>query len=87
MVLNKIKKHQAVLRKEVREKTINYMLAAFGFVAGLAWNEAIKSFIEKIFPHSSNSVVAKFTYAILVTVFIVMMTIYLVRFIDKKEEK
>jgi hypothetical protein len=34
------------LRLKVREQTVNYILAAFGFVAGLAWNEAIKSLID-----------------------------------------
>ena len=49
MVLKKIKEHQSILRKEIKEKTIGYILAAFGLVAGLAWNEAIKSFIDQFF--------------------------------------
>ncbi|MEK9171243.1 MAG: DUF5654 family protein, partial [Patescibacteria group bacterium] len=38
------------LSKQVREKTTGYILAAFGLVAGLAWNDAIKSTIDRFFP-------------------------------------
>ena len=38
--LQKIKQEGAELKKEVREKTLGYILTAFGLVAGLAWNEA-----------------------------------------------
>ena len=83
--LSKIKEEQAKISKEVKERTISYIMAAFGLVAGLAWNEAIKDLIDQIFPRSGSGVLIKFTYAIVVTVFIVFITIYLVKFIEKKE--
>jgi len=53
--------------KEVKESVVGYITAAFGLVAGLAWNEAIKSFIEFLFPLSKNTLLAKFVYAGILT--------------------
>lgn len=74
------------LRKEIKEKTIGYILAAFGFVAGLAWNEAIKSLIDQFFPDNANSILIKFVYAIIVTIVVVLITVYLIKLTDKKNE-
>jgi len=85
VVLKRFKEGQARLRREIREKTTGYILAAFSFVAGLAWNEAIKSFIDQFFPNK-DSILIKFLYAVIVTVIIVVVTIYLVSLTEKKEE-
>ncbi len=84
--LGKIKKESEKIKKEVRERTIGYIVAAFGLVTGLAWNEAIKSLIEYIFPLSRNSLLLKFVYAILITLVLVFISIYLVK-LFKDEEK
>jgi uncharacterized membrane protein YidH (DUF202 family) len=73
------------LREEARERTLGFVLAALGFVAGLAWNDAIKAFIEQVFPIGQNTLTAKFIYAILVTVVVVIVTVYLVRWVQKEE--
>jgi len=74
------------LQKEARKRVVTYITAAFGLVAGLAWNDAIKSLIEYWFPVNQGSVTAKFVYALLVTAILVVVTMYLVRlFKDKKE--
>lgn len=83
--LRKIKEQEVRLRKEIKEKTTGYILAAFSFVAGLAWNEAIKSLIDQLFPFSKDGILVKFFYAVIVTLVIVIMTIYLVKLIEKKE--
>ena len=80
---DKTKKKQSTFTEEVRERTAGYIMAGFGFVAGLAWNDAIKSFIEHIFPLSSGAIAAKFVYAVLITVVIVIVGNYLLR-ADKK---
>lgn len=77
--LQKIKSESAQLRQEVRQKTTDLILAAFGFVAGLAWNEAVKALIEEVFPAHNNSVWAKLTYALLVTLLVVLVSVYFVR--------
>ena len=84
MVLKKVKEEQS-LRKEIKERTVGYILAAFGLVAGLAWNEAIKGLIDQFFPNS-GSVAIKFIYAVIVTIIIVLVSVYLVRLTGKKEK-
>jgi C4-dicarboxylate transporter len=77
--LQRMKENQEKLRKDVLEKTIGYILTAFGFVAGLAWNDAIKALIDDLFPLDKNGIVVKFVYAVLVTLMVVMVTILFVK--------
>lgn len=72
--LKEIKNKSAELESSVREKTVGYITAAFGLVAGLAWNDAVKALIEKLFPGSGGSVFAKFGYALLITAAVVLVT-------------
>lgn len=74
------------VRKEFKEKTSGYILAAFGLVVGLAWNEAIKSFIMYFFPEQHNTLAAQFIYAIALTVILVLVTISLVRFFGTDDQ-
>lgn len=75
-------------QRAARERTFEYLLAAFGFVAGLAWNDAVKALIEELFPLAKNTIVAKFLYAILVTLAVVWITVYLARiFREQKREE
>lgn len=81
----------AHLRKEIGERTIGYLVAAFGLVAGLAWNEAVKALIEEFVPLESDAIWVKFAYAFIVTVVLVFVSVYLVRLIgahhDERNEK
>jgi len=81
-IKNKIIEEQERIAKEIKEKTIGYIITALGIVAGLAWNDAIKTTIEYVFPLDSNSVVAKILYALLVTILIVLVSVYLMRISD-----
>ncbi len=85
--VGKFKKEEERIKKEVKERTIAYIIAAFGLVAGLAWNEAIRTLIENLFPISKNTVLAKFIYAVLMTFIVVVITVYLMRLIKKDEIK
>jgi len=82
--LKKIAEEQKKIGLQVKEKTFGYILAALGFVVALAWNDAIKSFIEALFPLDKNSLWAKLIYALIVTIIIVVATIFLTR---KTEEQ
>lgn len=77
--IRKIAEQQKKIGIEVKEKTMGYVLAALGFVVGLAWNDAIKALIDNLFPLDKNGIWAKFVYALLVTVIIVVATIILTR--------
>jgi len=83
--LSKIKQKEVAIKKEVREKTIGYILAALGLVAGLAWNEAIKGSIDSIFPNSGNGLFVKFFYAVVVTLIVVIISMYLGSLIREKD--
>jgi hypothetical protein len=54
------------------KKTSTLMMAAFGFVAALAWNDAIQS-LFKTFIGEINQVWAKFIYAVIVTLILVIV--------------
>ena len=83
----KIKEEGGKLSKEVRERTTGYIVSALSLVAGLAWNDAIKSMIEYAFPLSDSTITVKVIYAVIMTLFIVTITVYMVRFLGKEENK
>lgn len=63
--------------KEIKKRTFSYIAAGLGLVAGLAWNDAISTFINYIIPRNGNTVVAKLIYAIFVTVIVVFVLLYI----------
>ncbi len=73
------------LRKELRQRMAAYITAAFGLVAGLAWNDAVRSLIELLFPIKKDSVLAKFIYAILMTIILVTITTYILSVVRRSE--
>ena len=83
----KAKKHMVKFRRAWREKTLGYIMAAFGLVAGLAWNDAIKGAIEYCFPVTADTVYAKFLYALFFTTLLVAFSIYVVGSMEKEEKK
>lgn len=74
-----VKKEGGELRKELLSSTSGYIMAGLGLVVGLAWNDAIKAAIEKFFPMDGGGILARFGYAIIATVFIVMISRYLMK--------
>jgi hypothetical protein len=79
--------HKDEIKREVRAKTIGYMLAAFGLVAGLAWNDAITAIIKEVFPAGDNTIMAKVIYAVVVTVLVVVISMYLGRLSATDDKK
>ena len=81
------------VRIEFRNRIAAYLTAAFGLVAGLAWNDAIKSLIAYWFPAEVNTIMIKFLYAIGITIVFVLVSILIISTIkiekegEKKEEK
>jgi len=80
-----IKSKSKNIKNEFQKKIVGYVVAAFGLVAGLAWNEAVKALIDYLFPMSQNGLWAKFIYAVIITLILVVVTIYLTRFIAGEE--
>lgn len=85
-MIEKFNEERKKVTNEVREKLLGYLVAALGLVAGLAWNDAIKAAIEYAFPLNKDSVTMKFLYALIITLVIVIATVYLTRILKKNEE-
>jgi hypothetical protein len=67
------------LRDKIRNQTVGYIMAAFGLVAGLAWNDAIKGFIDYLYPIGKDGLPAKFIYAVMITLIVVLISWYINR--------
>jgi hypothetical protein len=70
------------LKSEMRGKILAYIGGAMGLVAGLAWNDAIKELIQYAFPLATDTLAAKFIYAGLVTVVVVIIITYLEKLLN-----
>lgn len=85
--IKKLEKHSNVIRSQFQDKFLIYILSGFGFVAGLAWNDFVKNFIEYLFPLQGDNLWAKFFYALFVTLILVVASIYLGRLQDKNNKE
>ena len=65
--------------KLIMETILGLITTAFAFVAGLAWNNAIQALIEQ-YVGTGSALSSLFTYAIIVTVIAVLVTVILARF-------
>ena len=74
------------MSSEVLDKLVELITAAFGLVAALAWNTAIQELFTMIFPEAGD-LIAKFLYAVVVTVLVVFVTIRLGRLAERAKEQ
>ncbi len=63
------------MQKDVIEKLAALVTAAFGLVAALAWNSAIQEIFNTFFGETSG-IWAMISYAVIVTIIAVFMTIW-----------
>lgn len=83
-----VKKQVVELRDTIRVKVSGYILTGFGVVAGLAWNDAIKALIEHLFPKDDGGgLVAQFVYAVIVTVFVVIIMFLVTKLLKSEQTK
>jgi uncharacterized membrane protein YidH (DUF202 family) len=68
------------------DKMSALITAAFGLVAALAWNEAIKAIFKEVFG-SSETIVPMLAYAITVTIVAVILTILVARSLSKMKAR
>ena len=63
---------------------------AFGLIAALAWNnvitELVNSYVKKYLTYGSG-IISLLIYAILITIFVVAITVNLSKIVEKLEEK
>ncbi|MFA7653592.1 MAG: DUF5654 family protein [Candidatus Magasanikbacteria bacterium] len=75
-----IKSEAQKVRLEVKHKIGTYIMAGLGLIVSLAWNEAVKSLIEKYFPLASgDGALAKLLYALILTILVVMVSLYIIK--------
>lgn len=70
----------------VLDKMSALITAAFGLVAALAWNEAIKAIFKEVFG-SADSIAPLLAYAITVTIAAVILTILVARSLSVMKSK
>jgi len=79
MAKNPFKKPETKKERDIKIEFINkittVVAAGFGLVIALAWNDAIQS-LFKLFPLESTELWAKFVYAFIVTITIVIFVFY-----------
>ena len=64
------------MKNEIIEKLAALITAAFGLVAALAWNGAIKAIFAEIFTEAEG-LVQMLVYAVVVTVIAVLATLWI----------
>ncbi|MFH0952455.1 MAG: DUF5654 family protein [Patescibacteria group bacterium] len=71
-----------MMGKEAIKTMVQLATTAFGLVAALAWNEAIKSLFARLFGEVSG-IVSLFVYAVVVTIVVVLITARLGKLAEK----
>ncbi|MDD1769315.1 MAG: DUF5654 family protein [Methanomassiliicoccales archaeon] len=74
------------LRMQILETIAALLTAAFGLIAALAWNEAIKALIAQFFA-GGDALMGFFVYAILVTIIAVIAGLLIARSLAKLKAK
>lgn len=64
-------------KKEIKRRILTYSMAGFGLVIGLAWNDAIRSLIDYLIPQAGSGIIAKFVYALVLTLVVGLTLFYL----------
>ena len=70
------------MKAEILDKIAALLVAAFGLVAALAWNGAIRAIFEAVFGTADN-ITAMLVYAVVVTVIAVLVTIWIARAVKR----
>lgn len=73
------------LKEQILDKMGSLITAAFGLVAALAWNEAIKAIFAELFG-TAETIIPMISYAIIVTGIAVVVTILIARAISNAKK-
>jgi len=83
----KLEEEKKKIEIAFKRRVEGYLITAFGIVAGLAWNEAVKALMAYLFPIDKDTILAKFLYALIMTFVLIFISLYVVRFVNKKDDK
>ena len=70
------------MKAEIMDKIAALITAAFGLVAALAWNGAIRAIFEAVFG-SADNITAMLIYAVVVTIIAILVTIWIARAVKR----
>lgn len=70
------------VKTQVAQTISTLMTVAFGLIAALAWNDAIKAIIVSVMP-KGNGITGLLIYAILITIIAVVATLIIARALGK----
>ncbi|MFH1751547.1 MAG: DUF5654 family protein [archaeon] len=71
---------------EVKKQTLTLMIAALGFVAALVWKDAITAWLKPLYESADNALSLTIA-AFIVTIIVVVFTIFLAKFLGEKEKQ
>lgn len=75
------------MKSKVVAQALAMMSTAFGLVAALAWNEAVKALISELLPKKGQGILPLFVYALVVTIVAVVATSRIIKIKEKFEEE
>ena len=70
------------MKAEILDKIAALITAAFGLVAALAWNGAIRAIFDAVFG-SADNITAMLIYAVVVTIIAILVTIWIARAVKR----
>ena len=83
-----------MIHKKLRQELIKQMVilstSGFGLVAALAWNDAIQAFVTQYidkYVSVGSGIISRFIYAIVITIFAVIITYQLTKISGEEEKK
>ncbi|CDG64710.1 MAG: hypothetical protein PWQ15_1703 [Methanobacterium sp.] len=80
-----MKEQAQEVKGQVLQTIATLITTAFGLIAALAWNEAIKAIIAQFLPQGSD-LMGLLVYAVLITIIAVVATIIIGRAISQPKE-
>jgi len=73
-------------RAAIKKKMFGYIAAGLGLVAGLAWNDAVKTLIDRLIPDTGNTIIAKLLYAFVITFVVGAVLFYAEKSLEEKSD-
>ena len=84
--IEKLREEKKALKFAVQDRMAGSIIGAFGLIAGLAWNDAVKSLIDYIYPAGQlGGILPKFVYALIVTVLVAVFIYAISKWLSPKK--
>ena len=69
--------------KTIKKKMFSYIATGFGLIAGLAWNDAVKTLIDYFIPAAGATIIAKLAYAFIITIVVGVVLFYVEKSLEE----